>query len=50
MVSSPRVEGEVLVEYYRKLATPKPNNRFDTEFEKEINTGRGDDYHDGRPI
>ena len=34
MVSSSRGEREVLVEHYRKLGT---NNRFDMEFEKEIN-------------
>ena len=27
----------MLVEHYRKLGTPKPNAKFDVEFEKEIN-------------
>ena len=40
MVSSSREKREALaVEHYRKLGTPKANNRFDTEFKKlkEIN-------------
>ena len=28
----------MLVELYRKLGTPKSEKKFDTEFEKEINT------------
>ena len=38
MVGSSKGKREVLVEHYRKLGTPKPNTKFDTEFEKEINT------------
>ena len=37
MASSSKRKREVLVEHYRKLATPKPNAKFDAEFEKEIN-------------
>ena len=37
MVSSSRGEREVLLEHYRKLGTPQTNNRFDMEFENEIN-------------
>ena len=37
IVSRSRGKGEVLVEHYRKLGTPKRNNRFDTELEIEIN-------------
>ena len=37
MVSSSKGKREVLVEHYRKLGTPKPNAKSDTEFEKEIN-------------
>ena len=36
-VSSSKGKREVLVEHYRKLGTPKPNAKFDAEFEKEIN-------------
>ena len=35
-VSSSRGESDVLVKHYRKIGTPKINNRLDTEFEKEI--------------
>ena len=38
MVSSSRWKKEVLVEQNRKLGTPKTKKRFDTKFEKEINT------------
>ena len=37
MVSSSKGKREVLVEHYSKLGIPKPNARFDAEFEKEIN-------------
>ena len=37
MVSS-KGKRDLQVEHYRKLGTPKPNTKYDTEFEKEINT------------
>ena len=37
MVSTSKGKREVLVEHYRELGTPKPNSKFDAEFEKEIN-------------
>ena len=45
MVSSSRWTRQVLVEHYRKLATPTMNETFDAEFEKEIDAwveGNGD--------
>ena len=36
MVSSSKEKRGVLVEHYRKLGTPKTNETFDAEFEKEI--------------
>ena len=39
MVSSSKGKREVLAEHCRILGTPKPNAKFDAEFEKEIRVG-----------